>query len=379
MHEKLPYCPFFFDDFLGDDKVLLMADGEIVDYLRLLAYEWKNGYVPTPLSALATICLRDLRVMKSHWKHLAPCFQPSGQTGRLLNKRMELERVKCLELRRKRSDAARLGGLAKAARAASDAPSANALLLAEQRQCLSSASAVRRQSRAALPRASLSLSKSMSVSLEGKEGSGKPSGESRGAVDKIVQRWIELLGDDPSLRSTARTWIAARLGLAPPPGGATVPRATSRKLLAAIECYADESRNAPKRFRFKAKNFFAPNDGQRGAVEDYLTAPPSASVRVGPCRSVSSPPPSPPPPLPQEPIPALWTAGMTVVQNLLDEDNWSTWFKTLTFRAVIGSDIHADCPSEFNRRWILRNFADAVATAWPIHQLILHVIPQEET
>ena len=55
MAEKLPYMPFYGDDFFLDEEVQLLPDETQILYLRLLWHQWKVGSVPAEDSRLAQL------------------------------------------------------------------------------------------------------------------------------------------------------------------------------------------------------------------------------------------------------------------------------------------------------------------------------------
>lgn len=88
--ELAPYFPFYVDDFLSDEKVLLMDTSEIGCYVLLLCLNWKEGSIPTDPEYLKKLC-RGTDVTKL----VLDCFKfPTRNKHRLRNRRMEIERQK---------------------------------------------------------------------------------------------------------------------------------------------------------------------------------------------------------------------------------------------------------------------------------------------
>ncbi len=267
-----PYCPFYFNDFFKSPKVLVMSDAEIVDYVRLLAYEWYEGFIINDLSAIARICLRDLSTMKRHWKTVSKCFcQDPSDSNKLLNKRMEGERQKCLIAKEKRIERARKGGFGKSQKISQ---SASNMLEADSKQSFSREKAARKQCLPLL-RASDSLSERESdCVLKGKVSRGKPKRDplQHKNVCLVADAWATAFPRDASIQS-ARAWIARRLRVIGCDPGTVVPYATPLQLLKAVKAYADEQasyrrvHDVPNHAQYKARNFF---DAEHNYVLDYL-------------------------------------------------------------------------------------------------------------
>lgn len=83
--KRMPYFPLYIDDFIGG-TVDLSAE-EAGQYIRLLCYQWGNGFVPNDPAKLARIAgspVGDSVLSKF----------PAGQNGLRMNQRMESERFK---------------------------------------------------------------------------------------------------------------------------------------------------------------------------------------------------------------------------------------------------------------------------------------------
>lgn len=105
--EKVPAFQFYPKDFLTDEKVMLMSNTEIGIYIRLLCSCWLEGTLPLETESLARIAHVPLRQFTKLWENtpVRNCFQVGGD-GRLHHKRLDDERAKQDEFRRRQTDAA---------------------------------------------------------------------------------------------------------------------------------------------------------------------------------------------------------------------------------------------------------------------------------
>lgn len=104
--DRLPYFPFYPQDFLGDGKVRLMSPAEVGIYVRLLCHEWLEGPLPDDLPRLARIAGATVDEMEAAWPQVRECFE-SGDDGHLVQPRLEEERKKALAKREQARQAAR--------------------------------------------------------------------------------------------------------------------------------------------------------------------------------------------------------------------------------------------------------------------------------
>lgn len=124
---QAPAFQFYPKEFLSSSKVIAMTATERGIYITLLSMQWLDGSLPNDLPALARLAGVNTRAFIRMWPHnLARCFTLTD--GRLVNERLERERVKQAEYRRRQSDRSaqawqrRRDGLVMASH-----PSANAL------------------------------------------------------------------------------------------------------------------------------------------------------------------------------------------------------------------------------------------------------------
>lgn len=123
-----PYIKFYTGDYLKDTQHLSLAEHGA--YMLLLMFQWNNGPLPADDDRLARI----LRIRKDAWRRIAPTvlafFTPTDD-GRLVQRRLEKERVSMEEIRRKKAVAGGHGGRAKSLNG-KEARVASATILPEQ-------------------------------------------------------------------------------------------------------------------------------------------------------------------------------------------------------------------------------------------------------
>src|SRR5581483_8150888 len=110
-HGANAYYPWYVQDFRASRKVQRMSYISRGLYRELLDEQFLEGSLPTDLQSLAEICGCPLKVMEKAWPEIQACFQESG--GKLLNAKLELIRTERDQLRVKRAQSGRLGGIAK--------------------------------------------------------------------------------------------------------------------------------------------------------------------------------------------------------------------------------------------------------------------------
>ena len=106
MTDKLPWFPFFVDDWIADCADLT-AEQEGC-FIRLLTYQWRDGSIPFDLEILARRCrVPQKGFEKRAWPKLEPLFPPVDR-GQLANPRLEaLRTVRDRRNRKRRRDAKR--------------------------------------------------------------------------------------------------------------------------------------------------------------------------------------------------------------------------------------------------------------------------------
>jgi uncharacterized protein YdaU (DUF1376 family) len=105
-----PAFQFYPKDFLSSSKVSRMSMTERGIYITLLSYAWLDGSLPSDLGDLAKIVGMRADRFERIWKAgpLQECF--ICRQTRVYNERLEIERKKQQEFRRRQSDNGKLGG-----------------------------------------------------------------------------------------------------------------------------------------------------------------------------------------------------------------------------------------------------------------------------
>lgn len=138
---------FWARDWLTDEAVVLMSPAAKGIYIDLLCHCWLEGSIPACSMQCSRIARMDADAFAELWVELAPLFvEHASSPGRLVNKRMELERGKQDERRKSRVDKAkaaaearwgkepRRGSTRARSNATSNAPSTNRALLGDAHQ-----------------------------------------------------------------------------------------------------------------------------------------------------------------------------------------------------------------------------------------------------
>lgn len=88
-----PAFQFYASDYLSSSKVQRMTLEEEGAYIRLLAYNWQDGFIPADIKKLARLCKVSPRKMESIWEALQECFQSvTDDPTKLVNLRLETVR-----------------------------------------------------------------------------------------------------------------------------------------------------------------------------------------------------------------------------------------------------------------------------------------------
>jgi len=100
---KLPYFKLYWKDFLSG--TILFSTEEVGAYMKLIIYQWDNGFIPNNPRKLATIA----GVRSSKLVNILTKFQ-LGNDGNLRNQRLELERESIAKFFAQQAENARKGG-----------------------------------------------------------------------------------------------------------------------------------------------------------------------------------------------------------------------------------------------------------------------------
>lgn len=102
---KSPAFQFYPGDFLRDGKQAAMSLHECGAYIRLICFCWTDGSIPNNTERLARLVGTTPAAMRKLWPAIESCFRVSGTIGdRLIHPRLEREREKQDEYRRRQSD-----------------------------------------------------------------------------------------------------------------------------------------------------------------------------------------------------------------------------------------------------------------------------------
>jgi uncharacterized protein YdaU (DUF1376 family) len=105
-----PAFQFYPKDFLSSSKVMRMTATERGIYITLLCVCWLEGGLPDDVSKLAKLAGVPLKQFSRIWPHnLQSCFT-IVRGGKLVNERLDRERQKQAEFRRRQTDNGRRGG-----------------------------------------------------------------------------------------------------------------------------------------------------------------------------------------------------------------------------------------------------------------------------
>lgn len=116
---KLPYFPFYVNDFWTDEKVTMMDWDARAMYLKLLCHQWQEGSIPANNGGVAVILQVGKETINRVWPQISPCFVPwATDKTRLVNPRMDAERAKALNLAKISQESGRRGGQERVRRAA---------------------------------------------------------------------------------------------------------------------------------------------------------------------------------------------------------------------------------------------------------------------
>ena len=120
------YFNFHIDDFFGSERVMSLTPEMQINYLRLLAFQWKNGTLPGDLLVLQKVCgISEARKnKKDEFEKVVQMFFKKRDDGRLINERMDAERERFFALVKARKDSGQKGGKTRWAKKAAS-PSRN--------------------------------------------------------------------------------------------------------------------------------------------------------------------------------------------------------------------------------------------------------------
>ena len=102
MSKVSTWMPLYVSDYLGDTAHLTLEEHGA--YIMLLMHSWKLGPLPNEDKRLAGLC----RISVKHWREISPAVLAffKVEDGKLIQKRIEIERRRAEELSEKRRQAA---------------------------------------------------------------------------------------------------------------------------------------------------------------------------------------------------------------------------------------------------------------------------------
>lgn len=107
---KAPAFQFYPNDFLSDQNVICMSLQERGAYITLLCLCWQNP-LPSDVSRIARLCGVPLSMMRKLWPALSVCFRAHpSDPDLLIHPRLERERQKQADYKRRQSDNGHKGG-----------------------------------------------------------------------------------------------------------------------------------------------------------------------------------------------------------------------------------------------------------------------------
>jgi uncharacterized protein YdaU (DUF1376 family) len=107
---RSPAFQFYPNDFISDRNVVLMSMAERGVYITLLCYAWQEP-LPNDTDRLSRLCGMPLPVFRKLWPAVRICFLEQGE--HLIQPRLERERQKQADYRRRQSDRGRASGEAR--------------------------------------------------------------------------------------------------------------------------------------------------------------------------------------------------------------------------------------------------------------------------
>lgn len=99
-----PAFQFYPSDYLSSAKVQSMSLAAQGAYIRLLCYQWQDGFIPDEVRKLAPLCGSRVNNFETLWAQIKQCFDLEIEPGKIANRRMEDVRSKQLDYRKKQAE-----------------------------------------------------------------------------------------------------------------------------------------------------------------------------------------------------------------------------------------------------------------------------------
>jgi uncharacterized protein YdaU (DUF1376 family) len=108
---RLPWFPFYAEDWLRDMDVRMMTLAEQGAYMRLLAHAWVEGGIPDDPEGLSRLVGASESEFRCWWEgRIGKKFVPSGRSnGLLVNRRLEEIRAGQAKQHKRLSEAGKAG------------------------------------------------------------------------------------------------------------------------------------------------------------------------------------------------------------------------------------------------------------------------------
>lgn len=103
--DRSPAFQFYPKDFITDERVWRMSLQQRGAYITLLCACWLEQSLPSEIDALAKIVGVPETAFRKFWPGIQPCFTMRDD-GRMVQKRLEMEREKQADYRRRMTDRA---------------------------------------------------------------------------------------------------------------------------------------------------------------------------------------------------------------------------------------------------------------------------------
>ena len=116
MENRPPAFQFYPADYLSDMNVILMDNQQGGCYLKLMSHEWLafGKGIPREVNDLAKLCGESEEKMAMLWEGIKKCFNPHPKDDtKLIHPRLEKERKKINDNRKKRAKAGKQGANAR--------------------------------------------------------------------------------------------------------------------------------------------------------------------------------------------------------------------------------------------------------------------------
>ena len=110
---KSPAFQFYAAEFLADENVVMMSNQEVGCYIKLMAYCWREGSIPSDITKIGKLCGENGSAMAQLWLSISCCFSSASTSDRLIHRRLETEREKQEKYRFERSESGKKGAKAK--------------------------------------------------------------------------------------------------------------------------------------------------------------------------------------------------------------------------------------------------------------------------